>query len=134
MTTSRTSRGRTLWPDLRWGLSWSLALATGFSAWVLLLTLFRGSTQFHKYDMTTWQIIATYYVVSCVGGIVLGLCRPFTAKRWGATVVGALIGTLAYTGVGISMDHTLSTSTLIIGVLVGVPAGAFVAYRSWDEE
>lgn len=81
--------------------------------------------------MTAWQIIATYYAVGVVGGTVLGLCRPFTASRAGAIAVGAVVGVVFYTGIGISMDRGFSLSTLGTGAVIGVPMGAYLANHWW---
>lgn len=124
-------RSRPLLTDLRWGLGRALVFATALSAWVLLLSALRGSPRFDRYGMTAWQIAATYYAVGAVGGTLLGLWRPFTRTRAGATAVGALVGTVFYTGVGISMDGGLSRSALVGGMVIGVPMGGFLAFRSW---
>jgi hypothetical protein len=124
------------WPptfsDVRWGLGWALTFATIFSAYVLILAAFRGSTTFDKYEMTVWQIIATYFTVAAVGGTLLGLFRPFTAQRRGATVTGAVIGTFVYVGVSISVEGRFSASALLIGAVVGVPMGGYLAHGWWE--
>jgi hypothetical protein len=104
-------------------------MATCFSAWVLLLVLLRGSAWFDKYEMSAWQIIATYYGTGLVGGLVLGVCWPLTRTSWGAVALGSMIGALVYAGVGISMDGALSWKALGEGLILGVPIGGFVGYR-----
>ena len=121
---------RLLVADVRWGLGWALAMATVFSAWVLLLTAMRGSARFDTYGMTAWQIIEVYYATACVAGLILGVCRPFTQKRVGAIAVGAALGTAVYTGIGISLDG-VSSSTFLLGAFVGVPMGGLAGNGHW---
>ena len=83
--------------------------------------------------MATWQIIATYYATGTAAGVLLGLWRPYTRARLGAIAVGSLVGTAVYTGVGLSMTG-VSTSTLVMGAIIGVPMGALLGNSWWKEE
>jgi hypothetical protein len=89
--------------NLRWGLGWTLSVATLFSCYVLVLTLLRGSTHFEQLGMTAWQMIAGYYAAAIVSGVLLALLRPFADRRYGALLVGALVGASIYGAIGVAM-------------------------------
>ena len=119
-------------PDVKWGIAWALAFATGFSAWVLLLTLLRGSASFDEHGTTAWRIIGSYYATAVVAGTLLGLWRPYTRTRAGAIAVGCLVGTAVYAGVGIGMEG-VSRSTILFGAVIGIPMGGFLGNREWKQ-
>lgn len=118
---------------MKWGLAWALALATFFSAWVLLLAALRGSAKFEQYGMTVGEIVGAYYATAVVVGTLLGLCRPFTRTRPGAMAVGSLVGTALYSGIGVSMDG-FKPSTFLMGAIIGIPMGALLARKFWKQE
>lgn len=90
--------------NLGWGLGMALAGASALSLWVLLISLLTGSTEFEKYNMTTWTIIGTYYVAALLIGTLIGLLRPLTRWRPGAVALGLIGGFIGYSAVGIAMD------------------------------
>ena len=96
---------RTITPNIRWGLTWALWIATVFSAWVLALSLVRHAWRF-KFDdleMTAAQIVAGYYAAALIAGSVVGLLRPLLRWRIGTFVIGAIAGTLVYATIGLTM-------------------------------
>jgi hypothetical protein len=111
------------------GVFCGLAMATCFSAWVLLLVLLRGSPWFDKYQMSAWQIVAAYYAAGLLGGLVFGVLWPLSRTSWGAVVLGSLIGVIAYAAVGMIMHGALSWQSVHDGMVLGVPIGGFVGYR-----
>jgi len=101
---------------------WTGAFAVLFSIWVLALSAFRGSSSFEAYEMTAAEIIRAYFAAALIGGLVLGWARPLTSHRLGATIVGAVVGTVIYTSVAISMSGVQPRAVeagLVLGVLVG---------------
>ena len=107
-----------------------MACATLLSLWVAVLSLLRGSTRFDGYGLNAWQIMATYYVVGVSGGCLAGALRPLASSRWRAAIVGAVIGVLGYTAIGVVMEPKASWSVLQSGLVLGVPIGGIVGYRT----
>src|SRR5438094_8438841 len=95
----------TLASNLRWGITWAIWIATGLSLWVLALALARRSWRLPLDDseMTVAQVIAAYYAAALVGGTSAGVLRPFTRWRVGTFALGAVVSTLVYGTVGITM-------------------------------
>jgi hypothetical protein len=89
--------------NIRWGLGWALALATGFSLWVGLLSFARRSVHWPNLGMTTWGIIGGYYLAALLAGPVVGVLRPLTQRRVGTFFIGWVAGTIAYAAVGFVM-------------------------------
>ena len=104
-------------------------MATCFSAWVLFLVMLRGSTSFDKFQLSAWQIIATYYAVGLAGGVITGLFWPLSRTLCGAVILGSLVGTVVYIGVGIGMHGAVSWQSVEDGMILGVPIGGVVGYR-----
>jgi hypothetical protein len=48
---------------VRAGVGWGIALATCFSAFVLLMALLRGSSRYPD-GLTTWHVLAFYYAAA----------------------------------------------------------------------
>lgn len=71
------------------GLGLGLVVATGLTAWVLLLRI-RGTTPFERLDTTFTRVVIGYYEGGTAGGLLIGLAWPL--GRW---VIGyALVGML----------------------------------------
>jgi len=72
------------------GLSIGLLLATGLSAWVLLLRAQEGTAPFDRLNTSFTAVVVGYYLGGAVGGLLIGL-----AWRIGRSLVGyALLGVL----------------------------------------
>lgn len=85
--------------NLRWGLGWGLTLATGFSAFVGLMALFRGSTEYAQYGgLTTGRIVVFYYVAGILGDALFGLLRPLQTRYTGKLLTAYLLLFLVYGG------------------------------------
>ena len=108
--------------DARWGISWGLWIATGFSIIVIALAGFRGSTDYPDLGLTTPVIVALYYALAVVGGSVLGLLRPFTRSKLGGFIVGSFIGIIVYGGAGFMIKGVtlmMAPVALILGIAIG---------------
>jgi hypothetical protein len=115
--------------NLAWGLAWALAGATVLSAYVLILTLIRGSTRFESYGTTTWGVLASYYGAALVAGPAVGFLRPLVRSAVGAVIVGILVGTVVYGAVGYAYDGRLDLErSMELGSIVGGFSG-FVLWR-----
>jgi hypothetical protein len=118
--------------DLRWGLGNGLFYAAGFSALVLVLALFRGSTDYPEYGTTTWRVIRVYFAAGVLGGLLVGWLRPITSHRWGARTVGALVGTVVYGSAMLATDIP-SSAGVVIALVLGMPMGALLGNKQWKE-
>jgi hypothetical protein len=94
---------------------------------MLALALVRGSTRYEQYQTTTWGIIRSYFAAGLLGGAVFGLLRPVAARgRFGAMVVGIVVGPFVYGAVAVAMTgpHAFfSLPAVVPGVLVGGTLG-----------
>jgi hypothetical protein len=124
--------------DIRWGVSWGLWIATGFSIIVIALAGFRGSTDYPKLGLTTPGIVAIYYALAVVGGSVLGLLRPFTRSKFGGFIVGSVIGTLVYGAAGLAIkgaDLLMVPVAFILGIAIGGTFGyQSVKTKGWRRD
>ena len=122
--------------DLKWALGWAVGMATALSALVVFLALLQGSAVFAKRTdylnvrLTAGEIIRAYFGVALVGGIVLGWLRPWTRRHAGAVVVGMLVGTIVYAGVGLTFAPP-DRDLLLTGLTAGIPVGGYLAHRWW---
>jgi len=116
-------------PRLRWALAWTLSFATLYSLWAAAVSLIQHRTYFPQYGLSIWSIIAVYYVASIVCGLALGFLYPLTDHRWGATLMGVVLGFIAYAVVGTSMFgfHRLPILlALIPAVIIGGGLGLVI--------
>jgi hypothetical protein len=115
--------------SLVWALGWTLSVATMFSAYVLIVSVARRSTWFESYQLSTWAIIGGYYLAATVAAFALALLRPLGGTRFGAYVLGAVIGFLVYSSVGV-IGEGFSGTTFFIGGIAGLFVGGLgvVAY------
>jgi hypothetical protein len=120
-------------PRLKWGFAWSLSFATCFSVWAGIVASLQHRTYFPQYHISIWGIIGAYYVASLFGGVALGFLYFLVNHRWGAPVLGFLLGFVFYTACGVAMFglHKLS---FIIGLLPGALIGAGVGLVLYDDE
>jgi hypothetical protein len=109
----------------------ALATAMAFSAWVLVLSLLRGSFSWPQYEMTTAQIVAGYFGAALVAGPVVGLLWPLTRWMSGAVVVGSVGGTIIYGAIGVAMGH--AHEAWFIGAIPGVLIGGGLAAVWWSD-
>jgi hypothetical protein len=106
----------------RWAFGWSYAFAILYSGYVLVLSVVRGSTSFPAYGLSTWGIIATYWLGATLAGLILGFCKPLTQYRLGAFLVGTLVGSAIYGTAMLALPQARSGPwwlALIPGVIVG---------------
>jgi hypothetical protein len=109
-------------PRYRWGLSIGLAAATVYSLIAALIAVGQRQIFFSKYGLTVWQIVGTYYIAGIACGIALAFLYPLTSHRWGAALLGFLLGTMIYGFIGVAIGglHPFAlVAALIPGILVG---------------
>jgi hypothetical protein len=115
--------------DIRWGIGWGLWIATGFSAIVLVLAGFRGSTDYPELGLSTGSIILIYFGLGLIAGCILGLLRPFTRTKSGGFFVGWLIGSLVYGGAGL-MIKGVTLLMIPVAVILGLAVGGTLGYQT----
>jgi hypothetical protein len=59
--------------DARSGIKTGLGFATVYSAFALGMALLRGSTDYDRIGITTWQVIGFYHLAGIGGGAIFGL-------------------------------------------------------------
>jgi hypothetical protein len=116
--------------DIGWGVRQGLILASGYSLWVLLLSVVRGSTSWPQYHTTAWVIIGGYFLVGLTGGALVGALLPVTAWRVGTFVVGWMAGTVIYGGLGFVMGHL---HDWWLGTIPGLAIGGLAVVKQ-DQE
>lgn len=124
------NRKSTLSGNLAWGLKYGLGLAALFSILVSVLALIRGSDWNPTHQVSTRSLILGYAVAGVLGGLVVGLLRPLTTHRLGATLVGMLAGVFAYSAVALAMDGMAGfrpMPAIVAGLLVGGIVGFLFA-------
>jgi cytochrome bd-type quinol oxidase subunit 2 len=109
--------------DVGGSVAMGLLMATGFSAFVLVMALLRGSTVYDDVGgMRTWQIIVFYYSAGVVGGIVHGLLRPLRERYWGKLLTAYLLLFLVYGGGTIAfwpmMSQDFDSPRLTLGLML----------------
>ena len=105
---------------LQWGLRHTLRAAAGYSIYAGILTLTRGTTQIGS--LSVFGVVAIYWIVGVVGGLVLGILKPLLAWKLGAFAVGVLVGYAVYGGIALTLPQSDGMPwwlMLIPAVLVG---------------
>lgn len=120
------------------GIVLCLFIAAGFSAYVLLLYLVRGSQPFVANGTTISAVVFSYFAWAVVGGVVIGISLPLARNRWGAALVGFLgmvpfYGMITFTDAGFSITglHDV-VKVLVVSGLVG-PMVGIAYYRIFGE-
>jgi hypothetical protein len=113
-----------------------LMFATGFSLWVALLSVLRGSTDFAKYRLNLGQIIALYFAGGAVAGAIVGVLRPYTKHLIGAMLVGFIAAipavALAY-GAMESSPLSWSGSDWIVVLISSAFLGPMMGLIRWNQ-
>ena len=127
-TKHRRTRGE-LRDDLKWGLSWGLWMAAGFSGIAVVITGFRGSPDYPELGLTIRSIILLYFALGLISGALLGLLRPATRTKSGGFFVGWLIGSLVYGGAGLMIPH-VTIAMLPVALILGLAVGGTLGYQT----
>jgi hypothetical protein len=130
---SRSSIGA----DIKWGLSWGFWLAGGFSLLGSALFLLQGTVLGHPSRFSFPLVILGYLAMGVIGGLLIGVLRPFAQGRIGATILGIIIGIVVY---GIAMIVAVGekeflsfpglVSTLVLGIIIGGLSG----HNTWARQ
>jgi hypothetical protein len=121
-------------PDgIRQGLAVGLVGATMLAAYVGVISLLRGSARWPQYgNISTWAIIAAYYVAGTIGGAVVGALRPLSRWRLGQFARGWIGGTIVYASLGLPMGFGAGITFALASVL-GLATGGLALVIKDDE-
>lgn len=121
--------------DLFWGLKWGLLFALFFSIAASLMNAVSGGAIAEQQGVSLLSSIAIYVCGGLLGGSVLGLLRPMTRRRAGASVVGFFVMMVVGTATALIILGPLPTwdegdwiGVIITAVLLGAPGG----YMYWE--
>ena len=120
-------------PRFRWGFGWSLTFATVYSVIASAIALLQRRTYFPEYHASIWRVIAAYYIASLLCGLVLAFLYFLFDRRWGAVLLGFIVGYLSYATISVAMFgfHLFAfTFPLVAGLIVG--GGGFLV--GYDDE
>lgn len=119
--------------NVLWGIRRGLSAALAFSAYVLLLYLFRGAAPFEANDTSLGAVIAAYLFGGLVAGAIIGLLRPFTKRKVGAIIAGIVAAVPVYAAVVFAVNG-FAPWTLMDAVFVAVASlyvGALAGFLTW---
>jgi hypothetical protein len=102
----RTDQSRSLSENTRWGIRRGLAIASLYSAYVIVLAAVQRSIHLDAYGATVFDLLLIYFAGGLIGGGIVEALRPLNATGAG----GALIGGLA------SIPFWMGTLLLVAGV------------------
>ena len=108
----------------------AVVIATVLSAYVLLVSILRGSFYWPRYGMSAAQIIGAYYAGGLAAGGAIGALWPLTRSQMGSGLVGAIGGTLVYGAVAVAMGHAREAW---LALIPGVLGGGGLAVVWWGE-
>jgi hypothetical protein len=120
-------------PRYGWGLRIGLAAATVYSLIAAVVALGQRQIYFSRYGLALWQIVGSYYIAGIACGVALAFLYPLTSHRWGAVLLGFLLGTIVYGVIAIAIGglHPFAlVAALIPGILVGGGLGLVEFDRS----
>jgi hypothetical protein len=112
-------------------LSIGLAAATVLSLIAAVVAIRQGQIYFSQYGVTLWEIVGTYYIAGILCGAALAFLYPLTSHRWGAVLLGFLLGTIFYGGVGIALVG-MQPIAFLIALLPGLVVGGGLGLVEFD--
>ena len=118
------------------GLSLGLCVATGLSAWVLLLRLRAGPAPFDRLETTFTEVVVGYYEGGAAGGVLIGLAWPL--GRWfvGYALLG-MLGVLPFylfAPGGRGGTSLISTENVASALLGAFFVGGAVGVWIWSDD
>ena len=119
-------------PRLRWAIAWTLSFATLYSLWAAAVAVAQHRTYFPQYHLSIWSIIGVYYVASLVCGVALGFLYPLADHRLGATLLGFVLGFIAYATMTVSM-FGFSQLPILLALIPGVIVGGGLGLVIYDD-
>jgi len=118
-------------PRYGWGLSIGLAAATVLSLIAAVIAVGQGQIYFSKYGLTLWEIVGSYYLAGTLCGAAVAFLYPLASHRWGAVLLGFLLGAIFYGVVAIALVG-LQLIALVIAFLPGLVIGGGLGLVEFD--
>jgi hypothetical protein len=121
--------------NIRWGIVWGTVFAAFFTGVVLVEYLIFGNGPFVRNGVTLGSTIATYFTAGYLGGIVVGIARPFAQSHRGAVISGIVTGTVVY---GTAMTTIIGSPVhwqfrhWLACLLPGIVVGGLMGDRIWS--
>ena len=120
-------------PRLRWALARTLTLGTLYALVAAEVSLAQQRTYFAEFQLSIWSIIAVYYVASLVCGLALGFLYPLANHRWGAALLGCILGFNAYAIVDMSM-FGVHWIAILVALIQAVIMGGGLGLVIYDDD
>lgn len=130
---------RRLGSDLVWGISIGLGIAIGYSlvaGVVFALAVMLGG----ELDIAYLPTAAGYVTAGVIGGVAVGLLRPFTKYVWGAMLTGGFVATVAIFAVfsgferGIAWIREDGSGSLLFLAATAFGAGCWAGWNHYRDE
>lgn len=119
-----------MYDNILWGMRRGLAFAGVISAFVLVLYVANGASNFAKLGLSVPEIILIYAIGGVLTGAVVGAMRPWTKSRLGAMVTGVAAALPASLALGLALYGTPSqwhrttlANCVIYAVIMGIVGG-----------
>jgi len=81
-------------------------------------------------------VILGYFAMGVIGGLLVGVFRPLTQRRIGATILGMIIGIVVYSIAGfvaIGEKEFLSLPGLVPALVLGTVIGGLSGHSTWNK-
>jgi hypothetical protein len=80
-------------------------------------------------------VILSYFAMGILGGLLLGVFRPFVQRRSGATILGIIIGVMVYFIAGLVAvgREVLSPAGFGVALVLGTVAGGYLGHSTWNK-
>jgi hypothetical protein len=120
-------------PRFKWGFSWSLSFATIYALFASTIALAQRRTDFPEYHASLWRIIGAYYIASILCGVALAFLYFLFDRRWGAVLLGFMLGYISYLTVAVTM-FGVNLFAFVFPLIAGLIVGGGAALVAYDEE
>jgi len=123
--------------DIKWGLSWGLWLAGGFSLLGTALFVLQGTVLGNPSRFSFPLVILGYFAMGVMGGVLVGVLRPLGQGRVGATILGIISGILVYAIaiiVAVGEKEFLSLPGLVSTLVLGTIIGGLCGHTTWASQ
>jgi peptidoglycan/LPS O-acetylase OafA/YrhL len=113
-----------------------LRFALGYSLVALAILALSGELASRYGWIVLGRYALVYFVTGILGGLTYGLLKPITDRRWGLTLVLAVVGIIVYTlsvYTYLELKHKPSEPAYwLITVIVGIGFGIGAGDKIWE--
>ena len=121
--------------DIKWGLGWGLWLAVAFSLLGTALLIMQGGVLGRPSRFSFPMVIMGYFLMGAIGGLLLGIFRPLTHRRLGATILGIVVGIAVYSiavVIAVGEKKFLTAPGLASALVLGTLMGGYLGHDTWS--